>query len=54
MVQSKVISVDLWGDYAAFAPPNGKLERTTPPAPTPSAIRGILSAIYSKPSFIGR
>lgn len=49
MVQSKVISVDLWGDHAAFAPPNGKLERTTTPAPTPSAIRGILSAIYSKP-----
>ena len=43
------ICIDIWGDYAMFTRPESKVERTTYPAPTPSACRGILNAIYSKP-----
>ena len=45
----KEIVFEVWGDFACFCPPYGKVERTTYPFPTPSAARGILSAIYSKP-----
>ena len=41
--------VDFWGDFACFTPPWGKVERMTYPFPTPSAARGMLSSIYSKP-----
>lgn len=43
------ISIEVWGDFACFSPPYAKVERLTYPFPTPSAARGILSAIYSKP-----
>ena len=43
------IAVEVWGDLACFSPPYAKVERQTYPFPTPSAARGILSAIYSKP-----
>lgn len=43
------ICIDVWGDYAMFTRPESKVERTTYPTPTPSACRGILNAIYSKP-----
>lgn len=44
------ILVEVWGDFACFAPPYAKVERMTYPFPTPSAARGILSAIYCKPA----
>lgn len=43
------VSIEVWGDFACFAPPYAKVERLTYPVPTPSAARGILSAIYMKP-----
>lgn len=43
------IMLEVWGDYACFSEPQAKVERLTYPFPTPSAARGILSAIYSKP-----
>ena len=43
------VCLEVWGDFACFAPPYGKVERLTYPVPTPSAVRGILSAIFSKP-----
>ena len=43
------IALEVWGDFACFTPPYAKVERLTYPFPTPSACRGILSAIYSKP-----
>lgn len=43
------ISVKVWGDFACFSNPVNKVERLTYPFPPPSAARGILSAIYSKP-----
>lgn len=45
----KDITVDLWGPMACFTPPYAKVERYSYPVPTPSALRGILSAIYEKP-----
>lgn len=43
------ITVEFWGDFAVFSPPFGKVERVSAPFPTPSAVRGMLSALYSKP-----
>ena len=45
----KEITIEVWGDFAAFNAPYSKVERLTYPFPTPSAARGILSAIYMKP-----
>ena len=44
----KEIVIEVWGDLACFTMPYAKVERLTYPFPTPSAARGILSAIYSK------
>ena len=43
------IVVDVWGDFAMFTQPTAKVERVSYPIPTPSALRGILNAIYMKP-----
>ena len=43
------IVIEAWGDFACFTSPVTKVERLTYPFPTPSAARGILSAIYAKP-----
>lgn len=44
------IVLEVWGDFACFSnPAGGKVERLSYPFPTPSAARGILSAVYSKP-----
>lgn len=42
------VTIEVWGDFACFSPPHGKVERLTYPFPTPSAARGILSSIYTK------
>lgn len=44
------IVVNLWGDLACFSPPYAKLERYSYPVPTPSALRGVMASIYSKPA----
>lgn len=46
---SKEVVVDVWGDFACFTQSDAKVERVTYDVPTPSACRGILSAIYCKP-----
>lgn len=43
------IQMEVWGDFACFSRPENKVERLTYPVMTPSAARGILSAVYSKP-----
>ena len=43
------ITFDTWGAFACFTQPSAKVERVTYPVPTPSAIRGLISAIYNKP-----
>ena len=45
----KEVIIEVWGDLACFSMPVSKVERLSYPFPTPSAARGILSAIYMKP-----
>ncbi|MFI3244212.1 MAG: type I-C CRISPR-associated protein Cas5c [Akkermansia sp.] len=45
------IRLHVWGDYACFTRPELKVERMSYEVMTPSAARGILSAIYWKPQF---
>lgn len=47
---SDYVEIEVWGDLACFSRPEGKVERLTYPVPTPSAMRGIFNAIYSKPN----
>ena len=43
------IIIEVWGDLACFTRPEAKVERLSYPIPTPSSMRGVLNAIYSKP-----
>jgi CRISPR-associated protein Cas5d len=45
------IKLKAWGDYACFTRPEMKAERVSYDVMTPSAARGILEAIYWKPSI---
>lgn len=49
--QNNDLSVCVWGDFACFTRPENKMERVSYQAPTPSAARGILEAIFWKPEF---
>jgi len=44
------ITIEIWGPFACWTRPDCKVERLTYAVPTPSGIRGVLSAIYSKPA----
>lgn len=46
-----MIRLEIWGKYALFSRPELKVERVTYDVPTPSAIRGILDAIYYHPGM---
>ena len=45
------IKLKIWGDFACFTRPEMKVERVSYDVITPSAARGILEAIYWKPSI---
>lgn len=45
------IKLHVWGDYALFTRPEMKAERVSYDIMTPSAARGIISAIYWKPEI---
>ena len=47
----KQIRLHVWGDYACFTRPEMKVERVSYDVMTPSAARGILSAVHWKPSI---
>ncbi len=47
----RLIRVKVWGEYACFSRPEFKVERVSYPVPTPSAVRGLLEAIFWKPEF---
>jgi CRISPR-associated protein Cas5d len=51
MLDNKVVSVKISGDFACFTRPDLKVERMTYPCMTPSAARGILDCILWKPEF---
>ena len=45
------VEVKVWGEFACFTRPEMKVERVTYPVITPSAVRGMLEAIFWKPEF---
>ena len=45
------VKLKVWGDYACFTRPEMKVERVSYDVMTPSAARGILEAVYWKPSI---
>ena len=45
------IKLHIWGEYACFTRPEMKVERVSYDVITPSAARGILSAIHWKPAM---
>ena len=45
------VRLRVWGDYACFTRPEMKVERVSYDVMTPSAARGVLEAIYWKPSI---
>ncbi len=45
----KQFNVEVWADFACFSRPESKVERLSYPVITPSAARGVLASIYSKP-----
>lgn len=45
------IQVEAWGDYALFTRPEMKVERVSYDVMTPSAARGMITAIYWKPAI---
>ena len=48
---AKGVRVKVWGDYALFSRPEMKVERCSYDVITPSAVRGILEAIYWHPGM---
>ncbi len=48
------VRLRIFGDYACFTRPEMKSERVSYDVPTPSALRGILEAIYWKPAIVWR
>ncbi len=49
MSKNPSATIEVWGDFALWTRPESKVERMTYAVPTPGAIRGLLSSIYSKP-----
>ncbi len=45
-----MFQVEFWGPMACFCPPYAKVDRLSYPVPTPSAVRGALASVYSKPA----
>ncbi|EGB16322.1 CRISPR-associated protein Cas5 family [Pseudodesulfovibrio mercurii] len=45
------VKLRVWGEYACFTRPEMKVERVSYDVMTPSAARGILEAVYWKPSI---
>ena len=46
------IKLHIWGEYACFTRPEMKVERVSYDVITPSAARGILTAIHWKPAML--
>ncbi len=51
MIDERIVSVKVKGDFACFTRPDLKVERMTYPCMTPSAARGILDSILWKPEL---
>jgi CRISPR-associated protein Cas5d len=51
-MNTQIVSLRVWGDYALFSRPDLKVERLSYPILTPSAARGVLDAILFKPQMM--
>ena len=51
MAKKAPICIKAWGNFACFTRPEAKVERYSYEVITPSAVRGILEAIYWKPQI---
>lgn len=51
MLDNRIVSVKVTGNFACFTRPDLKVERMTYPCMTPSAARGVLDSILWKPEF---
>ena len=49
---NNTVRLYIWGDYACFTRPEMKVERVSYDVITPSAARGILTAIHWKPAML--
>jgi CRISPR-associated protein Cas5d len=54
MSNSPPLEIKVWGDFACFTRPEFGVERVSYEVMTPSAARGVLSAIFWKPEFTWR
>lgn len=50
-MNSNLITLRVWGDFACFTRPEMKVERVSYPVMTPSAARGILEAVFWEPQM---
>ena len=50
-IEKNRVCIKVWGDFACFTRPEMKVERVSYDVMTPSAARGVLEAIYWKPSI---
>ncbi|MBZ0168593.1 CRISPR-associated protein Cas5 [Candidatus Methylomirabilis lanthanidiphila] len=50
-MDSKIHTLEVWGDLACFTRPEMKVERYSYPIMTPSAARAVFDAIYWKPKL---
>lgn len=50
-MNTNLITLRVWGDFACFTRPEMKVERVSYPVMTPSAARGILEAVFWEPQM---
>ena len=50
-MQSKIVNVKVWGEFACFTRPECKIERFSYPVPTVTACKGILESVYWHPQI---
>lgn len=48
------VKMEVWGERALFTRPEMKVERVSYDVPTPSAVRGMLEAVYFHPGLVWR
>lgn len=50
-MNSNLVTLRVWGDFACFSRPEMKVERVSYEVPTPSAARGVLESIFWEPQM---
>ena len=50
-MNTNLVTLRVWGDFACFTRPEMKVERVSYPVMTPSAARGVLEAVFWEPEI---